>query len=84
MTFHEKLSKLTEDRKKNVLCRRAGLRPTFISSCLSSGKMPSVTHALALARVLGVSFEWLVDDAREWPPVPAETTSRELQTSTAA
>ena len=69
MTFHEKLHVLTEDRKKRALSRRTGLPADAITAYLSKRHMPSGEVALRLARVLGVSVEWLLDDAQGMPPV---------------
>lgn len=70
MTFAEKLKRLTEDRIKSVICRRAGLPPTAINDYISkSSTKPSAIYAMRLARALDVDLEWLIDDAQEWPPV---------------
>ena len=71
MTFHEKLKRLTEDRKCSVLCRRIGLPPYTIANYLCKKQTPSAPIALRLARVLGVDLAWLVDDEQGWPPVRA-------------
>jgi transcriptional regulator with XRE-family HTH domain len=69
MTFHEKLERLTEDRKKTVVSRRAGLPDSAVSNYITKLQEPPITIAVRLARVLQVELEWLVDDEREWPPV---------------
>lgn len=77
MTFSEKLKRLTEDRRCTVLSRRAGLPPTALSDYIAKGHTPRADTALRIARVLGVSVEWLIDDAQEWPPVLAHVGGRE-------
>jgi hypothetical protein len=69
MTFTEKLSRLTEDRTKTKVSRRAGLHPTAISNYLVKGCVPRGDIALRIARAIGVSAEWMLDDAQGWPPV---------------
>lgn len=69
MTFAEKLTRLTEDRHKAKVSRRAGLPSTAIYDYVSKGFRPRAEPALRLARVLGVSVEWLIDDTQAWPPV---------------
>lgn len=69
MTFQEKLERLCEDRFKNRVSVRAGLTPTAISTYIAKGYMPRADTALRLARTLGVSLEWLIDETQAWPPV---------------
>ena len=75
MTFHEKLKKLTEDRIKSVMSIRAGLPRMAISNYLAKKQTPSCDVALRIARTLGVSVEWLIDDSRGWPPEYAHAES---------
>ena len=74
MLFNEKLRRLTEDRRKTVISKRAGLPRLFISNSISKGQTPRSDNALALARVFGISVEWLIDDKQEWPPVRVVST----------
>jgi len=69
MQFHEKLARLTEDRIKTVLSKRAGLPAMAISNCLAKKQMPSAETAFRIARALGVSLAWLCDPHANWPPV---------------
>ncbi len=69
MTFHEKLSMLTEERNKSALCRRAGLPICTISNYIAKKQTPGGDVALRLARVFGVDVSWLLDDAESWPPM---------------
>lgn len=69
MTFHEKLAKLTEDRRKTRLSLRAGLPANAISNYLSRRQMPSADIALRISQVLDVDVAWLVDDTQTWPPM---------------
>lgn len=73
MTFKEKLSRLTEDMIKARISRRAGLPPNAINDYINKGHTPGAHNAVSLARALGVDVGWLIDDAREWPPVRVET-----------
>jgi transcriptional regulator with XRE-family HTH domain len=72
MTFHEKLQRLTEDMHKTKVSRRAGLSPTAISVYIDKKYTPGIGIAVRIARALGVDPGWLIDDAREWPPVRME------------
>jgi plasmid maintenance system antidote protein VapI len=76
MTFAEKLARLTEDRLKTRVSRKAGLPPAAISDYIAKGNTPGADTALRLARVLGVSVEWLIDNDQEWPPVWADRPER--------
>ncbi|HZK80617.1 MAG TPA: helix-turn-helix transcriptional regulator [Humisphaera sp.] len=69
MTFAEKLAKLTEDKRKNVVAERAKIAPRAISDYLSKGTQPGAETALRLARVLRVDVDWLIDEEQDWPPV---------------
>jgi transcriptional regulator with XRE-family HTH domain len=84
MTFREKLAMLTEDRIKSVLCRRAGFPPTAISCYLSKDQIPRGDKAFRLARVLGVSTDWLLDDSKGLPVIRVEYPAHAVSTETAA
>jgi transcriptional regulator with XRE-family HTH domain len=71
MTFTEKLRTLTDGENKARLSRAAGLYPTAIVDYLQRGHIPRADNALALARVLKVPFEWLIDDQQGMPPPAA-------------
>jgi len=68
MTFTEKLRRLTEDRIKTKICRRAGLSANAINDYVSKGYLPRIDTAVRLAKALEVSVSWLIDDTKEWPP----------------
>ncbi|MEM8493907.1 MAG: helix-turn-helix transcriptional regulator [Planctomycetota bacterium] len=69
MTVHfaEKLAKLTENENKIALSERAGLPPKAISNYISKRQTPQADKALAIARVLNVPLDWLVDDQQTMP-----------------
>lgn len=69
MTFTEKLARLTEDRTRARVSRRAGLPPNAISDYVNKGYIPRADTAFRIARALSVSVEWLLDDVQSWPPV---------------
>jgi transcriptional regulator with XRE-family HTH domain len=71
MRFTEKLERLTATLNKTKVAKEAGLPSSAVSNYLSKEQMPRGDNALALARSLGVSVEWLVDEEMDWPP-PAE------------
>jgi transcriptional regulator with XRE-family HTH domain len=68
MRFADKLSQLAADENKARLSRAAGLPPNAINDYINKGHRPGIDNALALAKVLKVPLEWLVNDAAEWPP----------------
>lgn len=86
MTFLQKLARLTADRHKVRISRRAGLAPTTVSNYLNRGSMPGADIAFRLARALNVSVEWMLDDSQGWPPVwvnaPEPTAPRHSRRST--
>lgn len=69
MTFTEKLRRLCSDRNKAAVSRNAELPTNAVSNYITKGQCPMAPIALRLARALGVSVEWLIDDAKDWPPV---------------
>lgn len=74
MSIHEKLERLTDDRFKTRVARKAGLTANALHAYLKRKQMPRADNALRLARALGVSVEWLIDDTQEWPPIRQEET----------
>lgn len=78
MRFQEKLQKLMKVGKFNAstLGREAKVSHTAVNNWLA-GTDPSLTKAARAARVLGVSLDYLVDDAQEYPPPPPELSGEE-------
>lgn len=68
MTFAEKLKRLTRDMNRSKLCRRADLPLSAIGEYLN-GAVPRADGAARLARALGVSLDWLFDEARGFPAI---------------
>jgi transcriptional regulator with XRE-family HTH domain len=66
-----------QGRNQEDLARAIGVRPKRISNW-QAPQQPKLTarEFLGIARYLGVSLEWLVDDAKEGPP-PAGVTGEE-------
>lgn len=69
MTIQEKLQEFAEIMKMSVIARRAGVHQSTISRVINQGRAVKAEDALGLARALGVSVEWLIDDEQGWPPV---------------
>lgn len=69
MTLGKKLERFAETYKMTAIARRAGISHTAMSKYARHGVTPSAPTALKIARVLGVSVEWLIDDEQGWPPV---------------
>jgi hypothetical protein len=72
MTFHEKLDRLTEVSNRSKLSRAAGLPLNAISDCIKKRYLPRAGNAAKMARALGVSLDWLLDETRGFPPVRVE------------
>jgi transcriptional regulator with XRE-family HTH domain len=53
------------------LARSVGLPEGRVTKWKSTGE-PTARQALAIARALGVSLEWLADDTQDYPPPPSE------------
>jgi len=68
MNFTEKLSRLTADRSKSEVARAASLSATTISNYIARGSLPRYDIAVRIARAVGVSVEWMLDDAADFPP----------------
>jgi hypothetical protein len=83
MKFREKLKRLTQDINKASLCRRHGLRSTFIFDHLNIVKNPSIDSVAKIAKALEVDAGWLADDSKNWPPVYAHSQSNESAQSVA-
>jgi transcriptional regulator with XRE-family HTH domain len=69
MTFSMKLDRLMQDRVQARTAKRAGVSGAAISSYIRGQYGPRAGTAMRLARALNVSFEWLMDDSQDWPPV---------------
>jgi transcriptional regulator with XRE-family HTH domain len=78
MEFRKKLEKLTTGPGKAAeIARRAGVPPQRISDWKDANqkRQPTITQAVSLARALGVSVDYLLDDTQDEPPpqlTPAE------------
>jgi transcriptional regulator with XRE-family HTH domain len=74
MTISEKLSRLTEDMTKARIAKKAGVNVHALYSYMPPREqMPSAAVAFRLAKALGVTVEWLLDDSATWPPERIET-----------
>jgi len=69
MTTSQKLARFAETLKMGVIADRAGISRTLMSKYVRSGSVPACNKALAIARALGVSVDWLLDDTQDWPPI---------------
>lgn len=58
----------------------AGWPVGTLKSAMSAGTNPSVRKAIGLARALGVSVEWLFDDAMGWDDRPNSASGDSQQT----
>ena len=74
MTFGEKLAELVAPGRRSKMALAAGLPPNAISDYINKGYLPKLDTALALAKVLGVSLDWLANDEL-LPPPPRPTDS---------
>jgi len=72
MEFREKLRRASAKLNKAQASRDVGLKPTIISTYIVKGSIPRADIAMKMARALRVPFEWLVDDAQDWPPPRVE------------
>jgi transcriptional regulator with XRE-family HTH domain len=72
MNLAEKLGRLLQGRQKADVARNAGISPSALSKYLHRKTIPPADIALRLSRALGVPFDWLVDDAQQWPPEPCD------------
>lgn len=70
MDFKTKIAKLGKYRKlsQKEIAAAIGLSSSSISQWAQGRKNPAPHYLDALARALRVPVDWLVDDAREWPP----------------
>jgi len=76
MTIADKLKRLTEERIKSKVCRRAGLPAQTINAIIFKRYTPRADVALRLARALEVDVRWLIDDEQDFPAVPAASTPK--------
>jgi len=75
MTFREKLVVLVENMNKSKVSRRAGISPSGISNYIAkTGSIPRADIAARIAKVLGVSVDWMLDDTQGFPAVRVEST----------
>lgn len=69
MTIHEKLHRLTRYSNRSAIARAAGLAHTYLHTMLARKSNISADAGVALAGVLEVDGDWLMDDSWGWPPV---------------
>lgn len=80
MTFGEKVDKLCEAKGwvPAELARRCGVSRNTAGRWIADERQPYTDKLLRLAEVLGVSVDYLTDDAQDEPPAP-ELTSDERE-----
>ena len=64
MTFAQKLKFLTAGKNRAALCKSVGISDYAIDSYIAKGNLPNAGTGLKIARVLGVSMDWLFDPSR--------------------
>jgi transcriptional regulator with XRE-family HTH domain len=76
VTLVEKLRALLHQRglSRADVDAAAGFGENITSNLINQKSEPKVKKALAIARALGVSLDWLADDDQGLPPVPAGET----------
>jgi transcriptional regulator with XRE-family HTH domain len=77
MKFAEKVRKLMDSRgwKAADLARASGLSASTIARVMTQGGVPGIDTALAIAKAVGVSLDYLADDALDEPPPATEERS---------
>lgn len=70
------------------LARETGIKHGTINACVNRGSKPKGENLIRLARGLGISPEYLLDDTKDWPPnngnrQPAHIAEKELEYGTA-
>jgi transcriptional regulator with XRE-family HTH domain len=78
MEFAKKLSRLLKDHRysQEMLARELDVSQNQISKWCRGVTIPDLKESAAIARIFGVSMEWLADDAADYP-APVELTERE-------
>jgi hypothetical protein len=72
MKIADKVKALTVFSNKSQISRLLGLPIGSFSVMIYRGSVPNSTIALKLAKILGVSAEWLMNEDEGWPPVRVE------------
>lgn len=80
MTFLDRILELAADRGWNQtdIELRARLPRGRISKWINGQGEPSLSHALAIAKALGVSIDSLADSSSPWPPAAPLTREDDL------
>jgi transcriptional regulator with XRE-family HTH domain len=75
MEFHEKLQKLLDDRNlsQEITGKMVGYSQGLVSRWCRGKNTPDIFQGRDLARLLGVSLDYLVDDSLDDPPEPEFT-----------
>jgi hypothetical protein len=68
MMLLQKLQNLTKGQRQTAIAKSAGIHQVTFYNILAGKHGIKVGTAVNLARVLGVSDGWLIDDVRGWPP----------------
>ena len=72
MRFGLKISQLRGDRSPEWVASRVNCSGGTIRRYENGEQQASAANAFDLARLFGVSVDWLLDDAADWPPPPTE------------
>lgn len=72
MKFGDKLEALLTERglSQTTLAWQIGVKPPQVSRWRNGDEPPKVASLLKIARALGTSVEYLIDDGQEAPPIP--------------
>jgi transcriptional regulator with XRE-family HTH domain len=70
MNFGRKIKHLLveKDRRAQWLADKVGVSKAAVSRWIAGLNDPPLSKAAEIARALGVSLDWLANDAAEWPP----------------
>jgi transcriptional regulator with XRE-family HTH domain len=70
MNFGRKIKHLLveKDRRAQWLADKVGVSKAAVSRWIAGLNDPPLSKAAEIARALGVSLDWLADDAQDYPP----------------
>jgi transcriptional regulator with XRE-family HTH domain len=67
MNIAAKVQRLMKPYRQDAIAEAAGITANTLRNVMA-GRSPTLDTVQRLAGAMGVSFSWLIDDSKKWPP----------------